>query len=120
MAEGFAKKIGKGLVEAYSAGSRPSGNVNQDAVSVMREEGIDISSQRPKGFGDIPVSKVDVVITLGCSDVCPVVLADRHIDWDIADPEGRGMEKFRVVRDQIKEKIWDLVKELSENGNFVD
>jgi glutathione/glutaredoxin type arsenate reductase len=114
IAEGFAQKLGKGIIEAYSAGSRPSGKINPTAVEVMREAAIDISGQYSKGFNDLPVKKFDYVITLGCQDVCPFVPADKHIDWQISDPKGKGIESFRKVRDEIKFKVGELIENIKD------
>ena len=78
MAEGLARSLGKGAVEAYSAGSRPSGAVNPAVQEVVSEIGIDIGRQRLKGFDELPVREFDYVITLGCRDVCPFVLRARQ------------------------------------------
>jgi len=109
MAEGFAQKLGKGILKAYSAGSRPSGTVNPMAISVMSEEGIDISNQGSKGFNQLPVKKFNYVITLGCKDICPFVSAEEHIEWNIDDPKGGSVELFRRVRDDVRSRVADLV-----------
>jgi arsenate reductase (thioredoxin) len=116
MAEGLAKVIGKGVIEAYSAGSRPSGKVNETAVSVMGEEGIHISGYYSKGFSDLPVKKFDIAITLGCKDTCPFIPAANHVEWAIADPKGKDISFFKKTRDQIKEKITLLVERLDESA----
>jgi glutathione/glutaredoxin type arsenate reductase len=112
MAEGFAKALGGLKLEAYSAGSRPSGKVNPDAVKIMREVGIDISTVKSKGFNDLAVKDFDYVITMGCKDICPLVPAKEHIDWRIEDPKGKGEEFFRKTRDLIKEKVELLIREV--------
>ena len=111
MAEGFARLFGKGIIESYSAGSKPSGKVDATAIKVMSEAGIDISSQQSKGFNDIGIKEFDMVITLGCSDVCPFIPAKKHIEWHIEDPKGKDLNFYRKVRDKIK----DQVKSLLEN-----
>lgn len=113
MAEGFARHYGQGILEVFSAGSKPSGEVSPMAIKVMRESGIDISHQRSKGFIELPVKKFDYVISLGCQDVCPLVPANKHIEWNIEDPQGGKIDFFRKVRDQIENKIMDLIKEMS-------
>ncbi|MFH2067976.1 MAG: arsenate reductase ArsC [Candidatus Omnitrophota bacterium] len=110
MAEGFARNLGEGIIEAYSAGSRPSGKINPEAIRVMRELGIDISSQESKGFDRLPVKEFDYVITLGCKDACPFVPSKQHIDWNIEDPKDKDTEFFRKVRDDIAEKIKELIR----------
>lgn len=112
MAEGFVRHLGKGLIEAYSAGSRPSGAVNSDAIAVMAEAGIDISKAVSKGFDSLPVKDFDYAITLGCKDHCPFVPAHNHIEWDIEDPKGKDMEFFRKTRDRIREKIELLIERI--------
>ena len=112
MADGFAKVLGKGKIESYSAGSRPSGKVNPDAVKIMQEAGIDISGASSKGFQDLGVKEFDYVITMGCGDVCPFFPAKEHIDWKIEDPKGKGEEFFRRTRDLIKERIESLIREV--------
>ena len=109
MAEGFAKVFGKGRVEAFSAGSRPSGKINQTAVEVMKEIGVDISKQGSKGFDALPYKEFDLLITMGCGDECPFVPAKKRIDWQIRDPKGQSIEVFREVRDQIREKVLNLL-----------
>ena len=113
MAEGFARELGQSVIEAYSAGSQPSGTVNPDAVGVMVEVGIDISRYQSKGFQDLPVKTFDWVITMGCGDACPFVPAKHRLDWSIEDPKGRDLEFFRKVRDAIGRNVKDLVQKIS-------
>ncbi len=112
IAEGFARKLGEHIIDAYSAGSKASGKVNQTAVEVMKEAGIDISGQRSKGFADVPAKDIDYVVTMGCGDVCPFIPAKKHIDWKIEDPRDRPIEFFRQIRDEIKERVEGLIKEV--------
>ncbi len=105
MAEGLSKFYGKGIIDAYSAGSRPAEEVNKQAVTVMKELGMDISSFRPKGFDAFKKEIFDYVITLGCKDTCPFVPAKEHITWQIPDPKGKSKEEFAKARDEIKLKI---------------
>ena len=114
IAEGFARNLGEGVIEAYSAGSRPSGKTNPEAIRVMQELGIDISSQSSKGFDQLPVKEFDYVITLGCQDVCPFVPAKQHIDWHVDDPKGKDVEFFRKVRDAIAEAVKELIKNVGD------
>ena len=97
--------LGGDKVEAFSAGSKPSGIVNPDAIAVMKETGIDISKQSSKGFADLPVQDYDYVITMGCLDICPFFPAKEELSWDILDPKGQGIEVFREVRDQIRKQV---------------
>ncbi len=110
MAEGFAKFYGSNSIEAYSAGSNPSGKINPDAIKVMEEEGIDISKQGSKGFKDLPAKEFDYVVTLGCHDVCPIFAAKKSVEWDIDDPKGKSLYFFRQVREKIREKVKTLIR----------
>lgn len=78
MAEAFARIHGKGKVEASSAGSRPSGRVNPKAIEAMRELGYDLSTHASKGLDDFNGQEVEVAVTMGCGDECPLVLARRR------------------------------------------
>ena len=114
MAEAFARSLGEKVVEAYSAGSKPGGNVNLDAIKVMGELNIDISRNSPKGFTDLKEKEFDYVVTMGCQDTCPFIPAHKHIDWAIADPKGKDIEFFRKIRDEIKNKIEEFIKIVRE------
>jgi protein-tyrosine-phosphatase len=113
MAEGFARALGGDLVEAYSAGSKPSGVVNPDAIAAMKEVGIDISKQESEGFKDLQRQDMDYVVTMGCQDVCPFFPAKEDLAWDIPDPKGKGPVFFREVRDQIKKQVAALIEKIS-------
>lgn len=112
MAEGFAKKLGQGKIEVFSAGSNPSGKVDEMAIRVMKEKGFDISDQKSKGFGDLKEKNFDYVITMGCGDVCPFVPAKQRIEWDLSDPKGKPMEAFREIRDLIERKVKEFIENL--------
>jgi protein-tyrosine-phosphatase len=110
MAEAFARMHGAGRVEAYSAGSRPSGRVAPQAVEAMRERGYDLTRHRSKGLGDLPAGEFDVVVGMGCGDEgCAVVPARRREEWDVPDPKGLPPERFREVRDLIEGKVKELL-----------
>ena len=110
MAEAFARIHGGGRVEAFSAGSRPSGRVNPKAVEAMREKGYDLAGHRSKGLEDLPPGEFDVVVGMGCGDEgCPLVKAKRHEEWDVPDPKHLPPERFREVRDLIEAKVKALL-----------
>jgi len=111
MAEGFARKLGGGLIEASSAGSKPSGSIDPMAVQAMREKGIDLSGQSSKGLPESSEAW-DCVVSMGCGDQCPQLPAKRRLDWEIPDPKGRPVEEFRGVRDLIEEKVRELLGSL--------
>jgi protein-tyrosine-phosphatase len=113
MAEGFARKFGQGVIEAYSAGSRPSGKVNPEAVRIMAEAGIDISGHQSKGFQELLVKQFDWVVTMGCGDACPFVPAKHRLDWKIDDPKGRDTEFFCKIRDTIGRNVKELIQQIS-------
>lgn len=112
MAEGFAKKIGNGVLEAWSAGSKPSGKVNETAVQVMAEKGVDLRKQSSKGLSDLPPVKWDYVITMGCGDACPLVPSVSKQDWTLPDPKHLPLDEFRQVRDEIEQKIHGLLRDI--------
>lgn len=112
MAEGFARALGAGIVEAASAGSRPSGVVNPKAIASMREAGIDISNNESKGLDEIAQSGWDYAITMGCGDECPNIQAAHREDWAIPDPKHMQPAEFAKVRDEIRAKIQSLLDSL--------
>jgi protein-tyrosine-phosphatase len=112
MAEAFARLHGAGLVEASSAGSKPSGRVNPKAVEAMKELGYDLSTHASKGLEEFNGRDVDVAVTMGCGDECPLVRAAERVDWKIPDPREMTPEQFRGVRDLIEQKVLDLLATL--------
>ncbi|MBI3565343.1 MAG: arsenate reductase ArsC [Elusimicrobia bacterium] len=112
MAEGFARLHGAGAVEAYSAGSRPSGKVNATAAAVMKEKGVDLGVQRSKGLDDLPPGRWDAVVTMGCGDACPHLPAVRRLDWALPDPKHLPLDGFRAVRDDIEARVKVLIAEV--------
>ena len=113
MAEAFFNKFAKGRAVAISAGAKPASKVDEKAVKVMKEIGIDITGQKPKALTMKMVEEADVVITMGCgADVCPVV-PKRVEEWKIEDPAGKPIAKFREVRNEIKKRVEKLVETLS-------
>ena len=112
MAEAFARTHSGKDVEAFSAGSQPSGLINPKAIEAMRELGCDISRQRSKSIVDLPDIEFDFVATMGCGDACPFIRAKRREDWDIPDPKALPPEEFRAVRDLIGSKVKTLLKTL--------
>jgi protein-tyrosine-phosphatase len=113
IAEAFARIHGGNDVEVYSAGSRPSGQINPRAIESMRELGYDLTQQRSKSLAEIPDVQYDFVATMGCGDECPFVRARVHIDWDIPDPKNLPPDEYRAVRDLIERKVTALLTELS-------
>jgi ACR3 family arsenite transporter len=106
MAEGFAHARGGSRIEAYSAGSRPSGQVNPRAIAFMRERGIDLTQQSSKGLDDLPAGvQWDVVVTMGCGDACPHLPAKTRLDWELPDPKALSDDDFRRVRDRIESLV---------------
>ena len=85
MAEAFARMAG---LDAYSAGSRPSGQVNPKAIAAMHELGYDLTAHHTKSLDDLPDEAFDVAVTMGCGDACPALKAKRREDWNIPDPQG--------------------------------
>lgn len=112
MAEAFARIHGEGRVVAASAGSRPSGRINPKAIAAMRELGYDLSTHASKGLDDFNGREVDVAVTMGCGDECPLVHAAQRVDWKIPDPRDMSPEEFRGVRDLIETKVRDLLSGL--------
>jgi protein-tyrosine-phosphatase len=109
MAEAFARMHGGDGVEAASSGSKPSGRVNPRAIQFMKEVGYDLSTHTSKPLDQFNGQDIDVAVTMGCGDACPLVRAARREEWNIPDPKELSDEQFREVRDLIERKVKDLL-----------
>jgi protein-tyrosine-phosphatase len=113
MSEAFAKMVGGENIEAYSAGSFPSGKINPKAIASMKELGYDLSTHHSKSLEEIKsFAPFDIVVTLGCGDACPWMPAKKFIDWEIPDPKEMNEQDFRKIRDLIKQKVAGLIGSL--------
>jgi protein-tyrosine-phosphatase len=112
MAEAFARIHGGERVQAFSAGSRPSGMINPRAVAAMKEVGYDLTQHTSKGLDQFNAQTFDAAVTMGCGDACPLVAAKQRVEWNIPDPRDMRPEQFRAVRDLIENKVMDLLRGL--------
>lgn len=113
MSQAFAKIHGGDAIEAYSAGSKPSGIVNPKAIAAMKELGYDLSTHDSKSLDEVKeYAPYDAVVTMGCGDACPWMPANQFIDWQIPDPKHMEPAEFNKVRDFIEEKVKTLINEL--------
>lgn len=113
MSQAFAKIHGGENVEAYSAGSKPSGIVNPKAIAAMKELGYDLSTHDSKSLDEVKeFAPFDAVVTMGCGDACPWMPAKKFVDWVIPDPKYMEPTEFNGVRDFIEEKVKELLKEI--------
>lgn len=117
MAEAFARMHGGENVEAFSAGSRPSGQINPNAIEVMRAVGYDLSRHRSKSLAELPDIEFDFVATMGCGDECPLIRARLQEDWKIPDPKEMSLEDLRTVRDTIETRVFALLRKLRISGH---
>jgi arsenate reductase len=116
MSQAFAMLHGGNKVEAYSAGSNPSGSINPKAIAAMKELGYDLSTHHSKSLEEIKAfAPFDAVVTMGCGDACPWMPAKRFIDWQIPDPRNMNEEDFRAVRNEIEEKVKELMAQLKKD-----
>ncbi|WP_099221889.1 arsenate reductase ArsC [Listeria costaricensis] len=114
IAEALGRKHLEGVAEVYSAGTEAYPEVKPLAIAVIKEYGLDPSSQHPKLLQDIP-EQLDILITMGCGVSCPAVPAKHREDWGLSDPSGGPIEDFRITRDLIEAKILELKERISRN-----
>jgi arsenate reductase len=112
MAAGYAAALSRGSIEVRSGGSEPGDEINPVAIAAMAEDGIDISAGVPQLMTTDAVRDSDVVITMGCGDVCPIFPGKRYEDWDLTDPSGLPIDLVRPIRDEIKVRVVSLLTEL--------
>lgn len=115
MAAGYLRDLSQGRIDVRSAGSTPADQLNPVAVEAMAEEGIDITAAVPQVLTPETVQVSDVVITMGCGDVCPMYPGKRYEDWELADPADQPLEAVRSIRDDIKDRVVQLIADLTSN-----
>jgi arsenate reductase len=113
MAAGWLRHLAGDAVEVRSAGSAPAASANPVAVEAMAEVGIDITGSEPRILDYATAEASDVIVTMGCGDVCPVFPGKRYEDWQLDDPAGQGIEAVRPIRDEIRARVEKLVAELT-------
>ena len=112
MAAALVELRSAGGIAVRSAGSAPADEVHPAVVEAMHEVGVDLSGASPKVLTDNAVQRVDVVVTMGCGDACPVYPGKRYEDWTVEDPAGQDIATVRRIRDEIDARVRALVAEL--------
>jgi arsenate reductase (thioredoxin) len=112
MAMGFFKHLAGDQATVYSGGSEPASEVNRAAIAAMAEKGIDIATEQPKQWSTDMLEAVDVVVTMGCGDACPVLPGRRYEEWVLPDPAGLTVDDVRPIRDDIEERVQLLLGQL--------
>lgn len=98
-----------------SGGSEPRNELNPVAVMAMSELGIDISTFSPTLFTIEMIEEVDVVVTMGCGDACPIISGKKYVDWPLDDPAGKGIGEVRQIRDEIRRLVSELIEGLAND-----
>jgi arsenate reductase (thioredoxin) len=114
MAEAFFNQMAQGKACAISAGSKPAETVNTIAAQAMQEIGIDISQIKPKLLTTEMLEQANLVITMGCGEdtACPAAFVETE-DWELEDPAGKSLPEVRVIRDEIKNRIFLLLRKIN-------
>jgi protein-tyrosine-phosphatase len=112
IAMGFFAHHAGDRAAVYSGGSEPADQVNPAAVAAMAEKGIDITAEQPKRWTHDMLEAADVVVTMGCGDMCPVLPGRRYEEWLLPDPAGQSLEAVRPIRDEIDQRVRTLLAEL--------
>lgn len=111
MAAAFFRQLADGAkAEAISAGTEPGERVHPVVVQAMREVGIDLSEARPQKLTDELAVGAQLLVTMGCGEQCPLVPGLRREDWPLRDPKGLPMEDVRAIRDEVRERVLDLLR----------
>jgi arsenate reductase len=105
----FSELADPGKAHALSAGTQPGAEVHPEVVTTMREVGIDLSSEHPRFLTHDLATSATWLITMGCGDQCPVVPGVRRDDWPLRDPKGKSLEQVREIRDDIRQRVCDLI-----------
>ncbi len=117
MAEGFFRKYAPKRYETVSAGTVPTSQINPIAVDVMKEVGIDISSQKPKDLTEDMMRNATTIVNMGCMDdkYCPALFLRKVIDWGIEDPKDKTIEKVREIRDEIEKRVLEIIESTKDS-----
>ncbi|UCF13010.1 MAG: arsenate reductase ArsC [Thermoplasmatales archaeon] len=110
MAQGFFNKFASNAF-ADSAGTQPSDQVDSKATIVMKKVGINIGQNKPKMLTSSMNNEFDYIISMGCIDSCPIPPRDKTIEWNIEDPKGKSVDKYREIRDKIRTQVEQLIEE---------
>ena len=113
MSQALFERAAGGRHEARSAGTTPADRVHPEVLAAMAEEGIDLSGRTPQLLTRELAEWADVVVTMGCGDACPYIPGKRYVDWDLTDPKGRPIEEVRRIREDIRQRVIQLVDELA-------
>ncbi len=98
--------------QARSAGTTPAQRLHPEVLAVMADDDIDLSGRTPQLLTSELANWADVVVTMGCGDACPYIPGKRYVDWELADPKGRPIDEVRATRDDIRQRVHQLVVEL--------
>jgi arsenate reductase (thioredoxin) len=115
MSEALFSRAAGSSHEARSAGTTPGDRVHPEVVEAMAELGIDLLTRVPRKLGREDAEWADVVVTMGCGDECPYIPGKRYLDWELPDPKGRPIEEVRTTRDEIEQRVVELVDELDQS-----
>ncbi len=115
MALGYFNYLAGDQGVAWSGGSEPGNEINPAAVAAMAEVGIDITGEFPKPWTDEILQAADVVVTMGCGDACPFYPGKRYENWELPDPAGQGIDAVRPIRDDVEDRVRQLLGELGIN-----
>lgn len=111
IAHAFLERLGGH--EVRSAGSRAEDHLHPEVVEAMSELGYDLSGRTPRQLEpDADAAWAEVVVTMGCGDVCPVLPGKRYVDWGLEDPAGKSLERVRELRGEIEQRVAALAREL--------
>lgn len=113
MAAALTRHLGGDRVHVRSAGSQPAADLLPDVVTVLEEMGIDLSEEFPKPLTDDIVRAADAVVTMGCGDACPIYPGKRYLDWQLGDPVELDLDGIRAVRDEIRQRVEQLLVDLA-------
>jgi arsenate reductase (thioredoxin) len=112
MSQALFERAGQGRHRGISAGTTPADSVHPEVITVMEELGIDLSDRVPQLLTRELAEQADIVVTMGCGDECPFIPGKRYIDWGLTDPYGKPLDEVRAIREEIADRVSELVRDI--------
>lgn len=116
MAERLFRQAAGERHHARSAGSEPGTQAHPQVTEALEEIGIDASDHRPRELSPEALQWADLAVATCSEEVCPITPGVTRISWDLPDPKHLPIEQVRLIRDEIKRRVGELLEQLDASA----